>query len=287
MTCGLNNIGATCYMNATIQAMAHCPKFVDTMANSDGGCEVTTQLRHLLSRMWNGSDCISPEDMLQALKEPMGKIGIHELRDVHDANELFMVISDSLCESSSALKRTLQGRSRWSTYCKDCTSLTFTPIEPFVTLNIDFTDLMAPHLLEDMIVRSFLGEQIGGYRCDSDSCKGGATDVTRTLQLWELPTVLTVTLKRFVYDGSVNRSEVSIPRTLNIRSTDEIVITYKLCSIVCHSGHSQYGGHYVTAARHAKGWYVYDDECKFKIDNRQRDSEQVRRSAYMLFYEVA
>ena len=277
--CGLDNLGATCYMNATIQAIAHCPKLVETIVDvGDQKNEVLSSLRKLLIRMWEGTHgSIPPRRLLHSLAAPMAKQGITEMRDVHDANELYMVLSDVLCESTAALKTMLEGKTRGSTVCGRCGATSLTPLEPFVALNLDFKDA-SPHSLEEMIERLFATEEIEGYQCDA--CKSRSIS-KKNLQLFELPCVLTFVLKRFLPDGRVNRADVSLPGSITIRGSR--TVTYRLCSVVCHSGHSQQGGHYVTAARVREEWSIHDDESTIQLTDAH--ASHIRRSAYMILYE--
>ena len=261
-TTGLDNLGATCYLNATIQAIAHCPKLARAIVN----CE-----RRLLIRMWGGGPSIAPHELLRSLAAPMAKQGILEMREMHDANELFMVLSDILCQST--LKEVLEGRTRGSTVCGRCGATSLTPLEPFVSLNLDFEEASGQQL-EEMIARSFASEEIEGYQCDTCEKR---TSSKRTLQLWKLPQVLTFVLKRFLLNGD----EVAIPGKITIRGNKEV--TYELCSVVCHAGRCQQGGHYVTAARvpESGDWCIHDDESTIEV----KGGSHVSRCAYMIIYE--
>ncbi|CAB3411040.1 unnamed protein product [Caenorhabditis bovis] len=137
------------------------------------------------------------------------------------------------------------------------------------------------------------------------SCKEHV-EATKKLQLYRLPPILIIQLKRFVYTAFTHQS------SLHRRSKDERTVeyplenldmspflaetappqastTYDLTGVVCHNG-SSYFGHYISMGRLADF-----DSRKSKIDWRQFDDSMVTRQsasnlhtddAYLLFYKL-
>ncbi|CAI5443433.1 unnamed protein product [Caenorhabditis angaria] len=131
-------------------------------------------------------------------------------------------------------------------------------------------------------------------------------EATKRLQLYRLPPVLIIQLKRFVYTAFTHQS------SMHRRSKDERTVeyplenldmspfladtapkqastTYDLTGVVCHSG-SSYFGHYISMGRLADF-----ESSKTKIDWRQFDDSMVSRQstaniqtddAYLLFYKL-
>uniref|UniRef100_A0A8R1HZH3 ubiquitinyl hydrolase 1 n=1 Tax=Caenorhabditis japonica TaxID=281687 RepID=A0A8R1HZH3_CAEJA len=130
-------------------------------------------------------------------------------------------------------------------------------------------------------------------------------EATKRLQLYRLPPVLIIQLKRFVYTAFTHQS------AMHRRSKDERTVEYPLESldmspflaetapnrnstmydltgVVCHNG-SSYFGHYISMGRLADF-----DSAKTKIEWRQFDDSMVSRQsagniqtddAYLLFYK--
>ena len=113
---------------------------------------------------------------------------------------------------------------------------------------------------------------------------------TKTLELWSIPDILVVHLKRFGSGGRFGRDKVDIlvdfPTTgLNMNSrvgiTEGRDLTYDLFAVDNHAG-GLGGGHYTADARNFldKEWYDYNDS----FVSRTSAQSAVSRQAYLLFY---
>ncbi|KAK0393218.1 hypothetical protein QR680_000103 [Steinernema hermaphroditum] len=134
-------------------------------------------------------------------------------------------------------------------------------------------------------------------------------EATKTMQLYRLPKILIIQLKRFVYSGSSAYSSLfsSHRRTKDDRMVQYPVTNldlkkylspaaqphqqtmYDLTGIVCHTGTSYYG-HYVSIGRLTNesgtdtriGWRNFDDGIVTDIRN---DAQTETDEAYLLFYK--
>jgi len=125
----------------------------------------------------------------------------------------------------------------------------------------------------------------------------------KTLQLWRLPSILVVQLKRFVYTSSIFRNKIDKHVVYPIRdfdvgpymckealSDDNVKTVYDLYAIVCHSGTSFFG-HYTGFARlpaledstkSSIEWRCFDDT---NVTGVKRENQLVDGDAYFLFYK--
>ncbi|CAH1392970.1 unnamed protein product [Nezara viridula] len=112
--------------------------------------------------------------------------------------------------------------------------------------------------------------------------------VTKKFDLWKLPNILIIQLKRFSFTkgGDKIDSLVDFPLT-NLRLAKYIInpseqdVKYDLVGVINHYG-TLSGGHYTAYCKNQKseGWYCYDDDNVTPI----RSEDILGQAAYVLFY---
>ncbi|XP_075216653.1 ubiquitin carboxyl-terminal hydrolase 4-like [Lycorma delicatula] len=170
-------------------------------------------------------------------------------------------------------------------------------------------DLLNPQLkvklhLQDCISIFMSTEKLGAndtWNCPK--CKVSRR-ATKKFDLWELPNVLIILLKRFTFnrgdpmgrgmylDSSIYCREdklnanVEFPMT-NFKLNDYLInkdhppVSYDLCGVINHYG-TLSGGHYTAYAKHKedKQWYCFDDSHV----SPESEKNVMSSSAYILFY---
>uniref|UniRef100_A0A3Q4GSH5 ubiquitinyl hydrolase 1 n=1 Tax=Neolamprologus brichardi TaxID=32507 RepID=A0A3Q4GSH5_NEOBR len=134
----------------------------------------------------------------------------------------------------------------------------------------------------DSCLKAFTSEEELGedelYYCSK--CKTHRL-ATKKLDLWRLPPILIVHLKRFQFvNGRWIKSQkiVKFPRENFDPKQSDNPECCSASSLQCHSGILG-GGHYVTYAKNPNGkWYCYNDSS---LHSEEIDTD----SAYILFYE--
>ena len=113
----------------------------------------------------------------------------------------------------------------------------------------------------------------------------------KQLQIYKLPRILIIQLKRFKNNGyffnNKNSAEIDFP-IYNLELTDYVVgnkenknYSYELFAVNQHFGIS-YGGHYTALCKNGNLWYNYDDEDVNEIN----PNRLVSANAYLLFYKL-
>jgi ubiquitin carboxyl-terminal hydrolase 4/11/15 len=140
-------------------------------------------------------------------------------------------------------------------------------------------------------------EQLGdGYKCDK--C-GDVNTTSTTIDVWRLPDILVIHVKRFVYTMYV-RGKLNNPMEYPVHNLDmsrvlgraldgdELDRTlYDLYGVVHHLG-TMGGGHYVATCQPPSSgngdqeapWFSFNDSRVHEVT----DSEIVSSSGYLLFY---
>ncbi|XP_038054457.1 ubiquitin carboxyl-terminal hydrolase 15-like [Patiria miniata] len=114
-------------------------------------------------------------------------------------------------------------------------------------------------------------------------------EATKKFDLWQLPKVLVVHLKRFSYtrfwrdklDTVVNFPLENLDMTQYVINPKEGSYKYDLVAVANHFG-GLGGGHYFSYAKNAKtkNWYNFDDSSVSRVDS----DAVVTKGAYVLFY---
>jgi len=185
--------------------------------------------------------------------------------------------------------------------CRSCVKVegkdSSATLQPFYTLQLDIQDNDIQNVT-DALLSNFASEKLDGFVCGKTKKE---VEATRSLSLEELPPVLILHLKRFVYDaatGGVQKimKPVDFPVDLDISksilsaecraATSSKHRQYKLFSVVCHNGREATKGHYVTDVFHTgySTWLHCDDGIVQPTAEELVIAPGANSTPYILFY---
>ncbi|CAN0275533.1 unnamed protein product [Lampetra fluviatilis] len=168
-------------------------------------------------------------------------------------------------------------------------------LQPFFTLPLDVSAERVWTLrdaLEGLVAR----EAVQGYTTKNRQ----EVEVCRRITLEELPPVLVLHLKRFVYDktGGSQKLLKAIDYPLELEISKDLLSpiakvklskgqrSYRLFAVTCHHGGTATGGHYTTDVQHAGLglWLHYDDQGVRPTALSAVLKPMLPRTAYLLYY---
>ncbi|XP_072516028.1 ubiquitin carboxyl-terminal hydrolase 10 isoform X2 [Salminus brasiliensis] len=168
-------------------------------------------------------------------------------------------------------------------------------LQPFFTLPLDIQSekiRTVQEALETMVAR----ESVQGYTTKTKQ----EIEISRRVTLEELPPVLVLHLKRFVFEktGGCQKLIKNIEYPVDLEISKDLLSpgvrsktlkgqrTYRLFAVVYHHGNSATGGHYTTDVFHIglNGWLRIDDQAVKVINQYQVVKQTAERTAYLLYY---
>ncbi|KAM8748251.1 uncharacterized protein AB9X84_015991 [Acanthopagrus schlegelii] len=275
---GLQNQGATCYLNSVLQVLFMTEDFRDAVE------------RHCCENP--ATECIDCH--LKALFDDLKgqtadtynitkKLGIHRVYEQQDAAEYYEKI---LSLTSPDASQVFHGWLTDKTTCSACCTETDAD-GAFWHLPLALVDSCSEHYsVVDGIQEHFRASEFSGENqmyCEQCDAK---CDATTQCVMKHHPDVLMLLLKRFDFDYSnmtyvkINQT-VDVPRTLQIPENQ----TYELYAVVDHSGDLR-SGHYSTTIWDDENWFTFNDGTVTLADHQpfQVDNFEKSCSAYLLFY---
>ncbi|XP_078607964.1 ubiquitin carboxyl-terminal hydrolase 10-like isoform X1 [Branchiostoma floridae x Branchiostoma japonicum] len=169
-------------------------------------------------------------------------------------------------------------------------------LQPFFTLQLDIQSekiWTVKDALEAMVTK----ETIHGYTCSKTKQE---VEASRRMMIEELPPVLVLHLKRFVYDktGGSQKVQKRVDFNIELDINKELLSpavknklhqgqrTYRLFAVVYHHGKNATGGHYTTDVFHVgiNGWLRFDDQNVKVVTSQQVMKYTPPRVPYLLYY---
>ncbi|CAD8057110.1 unnamed protein product [Paramecium sonneborni] len=330
--CGLHNIGNTCYFNSALQCIINTPKFNDKFLSDEIKQELNPKHKQVALQYWRllkqmrttNQNSENPVQLKQAITNSTKKFGGHRQED---SQEFLRALLTCLHEDLNRVtgkpiykelnadlnKQTLEEISNtWFNYfkgrdnslvtdyftgqllsrvtCSVCKnqSLAF---DNFQDLSLAFPNISGNQItLEDMLKYYLSEENINQYTCGK--CRQ-QRKCTRQLEIWRLPDILVIHLKRFYYKGPMKKKiniEIKFGAKLDlaqliVNSTDKSTLNcqYNLYGIVKHYGDLNFG-HYFAECKHpfTQKWYQLNDSSVSEI--KPKVSYESDNSAYLLLY---
>ena len=287
------------------------------------GGKLVVAYAELMKRMWLGNrSVVEPLDFKQQLSTFAPQFSGHHQ---HDAQELLSYLLDGIHEDLNRVKNRpfvedkdcdgtqdeldaiaawknyltrnkslvvdlFQGQLRNTCKCLVCAHVNIR-FEPFMYLSLPINDsCKSLDDCFDLYVKQETLEGSNQWYCEK--CKKHV-DATKKSDLWILPPILIVHLKRFKYNdngkaGSKNDQPISYPVSQwdlkhHVKNRKGIYPMYDLYAVSNHMG-GLGGGHYkaTTLNRFDDLWYEFNDsEYKSIAETAHKD---YAKSAYVLFY---
>ncbi|KAE8608701.1 hypothetical protein XENTR_v10011576 [Xenopus tropicalis] len=309
---GLINKGNWCYINATLQALVACPpmyhlmKSIPVYTKAQRPCTSTPMIDSFVRLMNeftnmpilpkakqeihinNGPDPVSEKEEInkdeqEGSDEEWEQVGPrHKSSVTRQADFVQTPITDIF-----------GGHMRSVVYQQS--SKESATLQPFFTLQLDIQSekiRTVQDALESLVAR----ESVQGYTTKTKQ----EVEICRRVTLEELPPVLVLHLKRFVFEktGGCQKLIKNIEYPVDLEISKDLLSpgvkskifkgqrTYRLFAVVYHHGNSATGGHYTTDVFQIglNGWLRIDDQTVKVINQYQVVKQTVERTAYLLYY---
>lgn len=306
---GMENLGATCYLNTQLQCLAQNLSFVDGILSlqSDGDdrmSDIMRQFQKLLRDMtlgpWKEVNTVS-------FTQSLG-LDHAEQQDPNEFSRLFLdKLHTSFLQQQTASEDLLpflfQGVQQYETICSGCGTVSKRP-EEFMDLNLPIIskktgtgsvlEMISDPSVQDCFEAAYSKEETleGDNQYFCDTCQG-KRDATRRVAFQKLPPVLNIQLNRYIYNmQTLMKQKVEQQVLLNV--TFQIKDRkYRLVAVMRHKGRSAYHGHYIAEAMDwCTGlWFEFNDTAVTWLENGPRNSSDLNKKvpagssdAYNMYY---
>jgi ubiquitin carboxyl-terminal hydrolase 36/42 len=292
ISCGLVNLGVTCFLNATLQCLINLPRLSalclarthsSTCSKQPHACAWCLLEAQICAALTATSPAIKPSIVLSNIKLFARRLSIHQQQDAH---EFLRLVVDSLHRSeqtptpSSLVESLWGGKLRSRVQCSRCKG-TSDVFEPLLDVSLELRGTLSAALEHFCMQEKLSGAN--AYRCER--CQSLQT-ATKALTIEVPPQSLIVHLKRFEFLRGRGRVKKNDPVVYEERldlapflSSTAGGTLYELSGVVVHQG-SAHAGHYFAFVRGPSNWFQMDDTVVQKC----QPGQHLRQQAYILFY---
>ncbi|XP_061213092.1 ubiquitin carboxyl-terminal hydrolase 42-like [Neopsephotus bourkii] len=292
---GLQNLGNTCYVNATLQCLTYTPPLANYMLSREhskschekGFCAMCTLEAHIHQALFLSNNAIKPVSVIREHFHYGSQEDAHEfLSFTVDALQKACLNGsttwDPSSEGTTLIYQIFGGYLRSQVKCLNCKAVS-DAYEPFLSITLDIKTVTSVTKALEQFVKP---EQLGGgnsYKCSK--CEN-MVPASKRFTIHRSSKVLILSLNRFAdcTGGKINK-HVEYPEYLDLRaymsqSTGEPLV-YSLYAVLVHYGSNCSSGHYICFIKAGNGfWYQMNDAIVERSDIKTVLNQQ----AYLLFY---
>lgn len=295
---GLPNLGNTCYINSSIQSFLyskHLKTFLSThdiVANFTLFDDYKSLINDLKSTLPSYFDIYEQNDVHEFL--------MYYIDSIYEKHKKHFTIKNNQPIDSAYKKLQFKCNEAWfKNYSPVMDTLYFQIIRQtecsvcnHKNLNFENNSILEVDIegndddLISSIQRYFTSHYVQDWTCDKCNEKSEKNRVIQ--QLWHLPKVLIVCVKRFKFMNNKMmklRNTFKIPNEIDLQNhclQQKINYKYKLSSVINHLGSSYYGHYNCDLITQKDTIIKIDDEFIINKTNNKLNEE----NGYILFYET-
>jgi ubiquitin C-terminal hydrolase len=288
---GIQNLGATCYLNVLIQMLHQNVLVRDAILNMqvDDSLVNRRSIKDLSKSEVEDSLKVNDAEVkdahmnfvVGALQDTFGHLsscvkGQHDLslfvdllelnkteqQDPQEFSKLFFAkLDDSNLPLSDPklpdIKQLISGKEIYSTTCTICGTVSSQSNE-FREIGLNIEDCNSVELALNRYQTAEMLEGANQFSCSTCAKK---TDARRRVEIAETPNLLILKLMRYYYDRKTNNKKkfqtaLTFPPNLEVNNEE-----FELTAVLYHKGNSAHGGHYVAELLEweENNWWLFDD----------------------------
>lgn len=270
-TCGLNNIGNTCFMNSALQLLVNCTVLSKFILNNDFESKKLNCYKQFLKDYFSNK-VITPNSVKLLVSDQNSIFYGYEQQDAHEFLVFLIdIISDELIEENKKNPKNVMGiemsnlvKVIFNTnissiiYCDETKDKSKTKAgENILSLAIGNSRTNLEECLENFQkIEKLDGDQ--QWLNDKDN---KYYDAYKRLYIKSYPKYLIIHFKRFNFSrfSRKNNTEVEMSEQIKLKNDN-----YKLRAIVFHMG-STGGGHYISIVNKGDKWLLCNDSSVSEV----------------------
>ena len=272
-TCGLNNVGNTCFMNSALQLLVNCTVLSKFMLNNDFKSKKLNCYKQFLKDYYSNK-VITPNSVKLLVSDQNSIFYGYEQQDAHEfLVYLLDIISEELIEEHKTNPNNVLGIDMCNLvkvifntnissiiYCEETDDKSKTKVgENILSLAIGSKRTT----LEECLEKFQKIEQLTGDQKWFNDKDKKYYDAYKRLYIKSYPKYLIIHFKRFEYTRFSRKNNNEVEMNENILLNKD---NYKLRSIVFHMG-STGGGHYISLVNKDNKWMLCNDSSVSEISN--------------------
>ena len=289
---GLKNFGNTCYLNSILQLLYSIPSIRSKILSFKSNLPMISSLRYIFAKLsFSLLSSVRTHSFIRNFLDYDDQPIDQNIQ--MDAEEFFLNLLSKLEDCGlKTIEEDITIRSTRIIRCQACKKESkktefFNVLSLDVRGNLDVYDCIKSATKHDVLN----GEN--QYFCED--CEG-KVDAEKFLNFEKLPNFLIISLKRLIYDVSLQKMVKIYDKCQFYKELDFDIggqEKFSLKGIIVHIG-DENSGHYVAVMKEGELWYKFDDEIVAVLMENEVDIDNLQMSigynnkkctAYMVLYQ--